>query len=206
MKIRGCTGIGQGGCGGRGDDPGNVGGHDLGLGGEARVGAGAAVNHEYLVLMNELLDRTDRFRGLAAVVLAHVLDLAAVNSAGLVGLPVYRFDAVVDGVAELGVGTGQDAERANLDRVVGHAGFGRGRRDVHPGSGEQRGGCACRELYEFHPEFSSLSWPCRERPRRNPSRFFSSRSGESRCDDCEPGSGSFSCPMSDERTAHCARW
>ena len=128
--------IGEGGGGGGGDDPGDVGGDDLGLRGKARVGAGAAVDHEDLVLVNQLLDRADGLGGLAAVVLADVLDLATVYPARRVGFHVDGFDAVVDGVAELGVGTGEDAKRPDLDGVVGHAGLGRGRYRVHRGGGE----------------------------------------------------------------------
>ena len=78
--------------------------------------------------IDQLLDRADGRRRIAAIVLAHQLELAAVDAAGRVDLVEDDLDAVHRQLAVEIAGSGQRAERADLDRVgrdAGHLGLGR---------------------------------------------------------------------------------
>ena len=61
--------------------------------GEGRVAAAAADDGEDLILMDQLLRGGDG-RAVAAIVLAHELELAPVDAAGLVDLVEHDLDAV----------------------------------------------------------------------------------------------------------------
>jgi len=88
-----------------------------------RCAAVAAVDHEHLVAVDQLLDRRARLGGIAGAVLVNDLDLAAVDAALVVDVLVERDRAVVDRVAVDTGGAGQRAEHADLDRRVRHAVF-----------------------------------------------------------------------------------
>ncbi len=92
--------------------------------------AAAAVEHEDLVLEDQLLGSCDGGGRVAAVVLAHQRDLAAVHAAGLVDLVVDDLGAVHDQAAVEITRPREGAQRADLDLVGGDArrALGRGRR------------------------------------------------------------------------------
>jgi len=105
----------------RHDDHGRLGFDKRLARGEGRVAATAADDGEHLVLVDQLLDRPDRRRGVAAIVLANELELPAVDAAGCVDLVEHDLDAVHRQLAVEIAWPRQRAERADLDRVRGDA-------------------------------------------------------------------------------------